>query len=100
MTDEIEWQPPKDAVVKIVCAAHRYNDLIIPSPRHGDKVSRTLIKKLLGDKGFHSVEQGFIDQWGRFYNREEAWLIVQANGQPFNQERNGPTGRLFSEGIY
>jgi hypothetical protein len=46
-------------------------------------------------------EQGFIDQFGRFYNRKEAMKAVLENGQPFSLKRNGGSGEeLFSEGLY
>lgn len=99
-----EWQPPKDAKVIIVCAANRTKDgTILAGARHWDDIMRTAAKKIYG--GDRSVfgadtEQGFIDQWGRFYNREDAYDIVQKNGQPFNQERNAIVGELYSEGLY
>ena len=44
---------------------------------------------------------GFIDQYSKFYTREEAMILVKANGQPFNKERNGkPVNELFSEGVW
>jgi hypothetical protein len=88
------------AVVKIVSAACRYQDIIIPSPRHMDALSRDLITRILGLNAHHVVEQGFVDQWGRFYNRQHAWDVVQWNGQPFDLKRNGPAGTLYSEGLY
>ena len=97
MTD---WIPPVTAVPHIVCAAQKYSNIIIPSPRHMDNTAHLLIKLVLGPNGARAMEQGFIDQWGRWYSREHAWDVVQWNGQPFNQERNGPSGTLYSEGLY
>ena len=46
-------------------------------------------------------EQGFIDQFGRFYDRTAALAVVQFSGQPFNADRNWGSGKLlFSEGLY
>ena len=45
-------------------------------------------------------EQGFIDQYSTFYNREEAFDLVQKNGQPFSQARNVGKFELFSEGVW
>lgn len=45
------------------------------------------------------TEQGFIDQHGNFYSREEAWKIAQANGQIIRRV-GGDEGRLFSENLY
>lgn len=45
-------------------------------------------------------EQGFIDQYQKFYTREEALELVKKNGQPFSQERNVGTHELYSEGVW
>lgn len=51
-------------------------------------------------KGWGAAEQGFIDQFGTFYNREEAMQIVLEGNQHFNITRNGGNVALFSEGLY
>ena len=85
----------------VVCAANRYGDLIIPSARHHDKVMNDLIKAIGFVKYNVNYEQGFIDQFGGFMTREEALIVVQQSGQPFNIQRNGGNSRnLYSEGIY
>jgi len=88
----------------IVCAALCLNDIIIAGPRHFDSVMRSQIKAIAGDKKkgmFARAEQGFVDQFGTFYNREDAMKIVKGSGQLFNEERNGvPKECLFSEGLY
>ena len=33
------------------------------------------------DKSWADAEQGFIDQWGRFYTREEALRVARQNNQ-------------------
>ena len=44
-------------------------------------------------------EQGFIDQWGVFMTRDEAWGIAKSAQQiKFMPER--PPGPLFSEDLY
>ena len=46
-------------------------------------------------------EQGFIDQFGVFYNREEAMVIALAAGQDIDYKRNGGDSLiLYSEGLY
>lgn len=51
-------------------------------------------------------EQGFIDQFGDFWGREEALDIVKANGQYFDPERNSHNKtieeckELYSEGVW
>lgn len=48
------------------------------------------------------VTQGFIDQRGNFYNRQEAWKIAEQNGQVLRRV-GGDTansGTLYSENLY
>jgi hypothetical protein len=103
------WEPPADAKVIIVCAANRLDDgFIVTGPRHFDATMRKQINAYLksinidSETHNHSLwEQGFIDQFGRFYTREEAMKIILNNEQPFDVERNGGTARvLYSEGLY
>lgn len=98
-----DWEPPKNVPPVIVCAANRLSDgLIIAGARHWDDIMAAVARRIIGDDKaeYGKAEQGFIDQWGRFYTREEAYLLVQSNGQPFNAERNQLTSILFSEGLY
>lgn len=44
-------------------------------------------------------EQGFIDQFGTFYTREEALKIAKENGQ-FKRRGEAPAHLLFSEDLY
>lgn len=98
------WHPPKDAKIIIVCAANRVKDgTILAGVRHWDNIMYGVAKRLYdSDRSVFGIdtEQGFIDQYGRFYNRKDAYDIVQKSGQPFNQERNGIIGELYSEGLY
>jgi hypothetical protein len=105
------WEIPKDAIPHIVCAANRFGDLIVPGPRHFDDTMYRLIERLVNIEETKGVavlsaslgdwEQGFIDQFGRFWSREQAMQIVKDNKQPFDIERNGGSDSLlFSEGLY
>lgn len=55
--------------------------------------------------GFHMsgdgqhMEQGFIDQFGVFMTREEAYVVAKAAGQ-IKYRCGGDDGRLFSENLY
>ena len=94
-----EWQPPKDVKAWMVCAANRNKKTghILCGARHWDEIMRSQIKIVQG----MDWEQGFIDQWGRFYNRKDAMRAVLESGQPFDAERNGGNGEdLYSEGLY
>lgn len=85
----------------IVCAACRQHGLIVTGARHFDKLMVNVMVHLgSGFKKGSAWEQGFIDQYGTFYNRKDAYVLVQYNGQPFNIMRNGAKDVLYSEGLY
>lgn len=88
---------------RIVCAANRYKDYILLGPRHwsdmmymaSSVVDQDLLHEYAGEL---YEEQGFIDQFGNYLTREEAWVIAMAAGQVIHDI--GPTGTLFSEHLY
>lgn len=85
----------------IVCAAIRdYNGTIVCGARHFDTIMQSLIEKL-ESFDLNSVEQGFIDQLGIFYNRKDALKIAIDAGQ-INTRRikTNPIDELFSEDLY
>ena len=84
----------------IVCAACRVDGYMVCGARHFDKVMTNIIKHLPYDLRWPMAEQGFIDQFGEFITREIALEIVKNNGQPFDEDRNGASDCLFSEGLY
>lgn len=87
----------------VVCAANKFEDIIICGARHWDHIMNDqfdLMKKADPTLSGPKFEQGFIDQFGAFLTREEAMNIVKENGQPFDIDRNGGDGVLFSEGLY
>lgn len=92
------WQPDPDILVWIVCAANKHKETgtIFCGARHFDNPMRGQIKAA-GYK-FTGYEQGFIDQFGRFYDRKEAWIIAEKNGQI--KRISGTKGTLYSEDIY
>lgn len=83
---------------RIVCAANRYQDIIIPSARHFDPLMHDLIERLGLNIPSGQWEQGFIDQHRRFYTRKEAWVIAEKNGQILEQVST--PGILYSENLY
>ncbi len=90
---------------KIVCAALLKDNIIIAGPRHFDFIMRSQIKAIIKSTAskigsFASAEQGFIDQFGTFYNRVDAMRIVKKSEQFFNPDRNCSSTELFSEGLY
>lgn len=73
---------------------------IVVGIRHFSPDMRAIMRRAYGEKDYHLqvAEQGFVDQYGTFYDREAAWVIAQAAGQI--REVTGPAGTLFSEDLY
>lgn len=95
--------PPSDATVWIVCAACRHADgFIAVGARHfSPMMDKQIETACMMGKNRDEWEQGFLDQWERFYTREHAMDVVRWNGQHFCRERNGGSRAiLYSEGIY
>lgn len=87
----------------IVCAANRYKDVVLLGPRHYNAPMRAMVM-LLGLNTLHRYalgdeEQGFIDQWGAFYTREQAREVVIGTGQ-CKEEELDHMRELFSEDLY
>ena len=97
---------PED--VRIVSAAIKikkpgYKGLILPGARHFSPAMRQWMQYLivrtdLTKEDFTQAEQGFVDQYDRFWTREEAAEIVTLNGQPLREPLRGR--QLFSEDLY
>lgn len=95
---------------KVVCAANRitFKDgrvVTLVGIRHWDPLMREQADwiglKESGRSVIEKEEQGFLDQWRVFMDREEAMQVVLASGQPFDLERNGGSGlELYSEGVW
>lgn len=83
---------------RIVCAANKLaSGLIVCGARHHDKVMNAQIKA--ANETFVNEIQGFIDQHGVFYTRQEAWVIAEKNDQIIRR-CGGDDGKLFSENLY
>lgn len=86
----------------VVCAAVKLCDdfsmqVIITGPRHWDSRMGSSAMHMLGN--WKELEQGFIDQFGVFMTREEAWEVAKAAGQIKYRVPNDE-GCLFSENLY
>ena len=82
----------------VVCAAIRINkQFIICGARHWDSTMGIIACKMPID--IVEEEQGFIDQFGVFMTREEAYEVAKAAGQ-IRYRCGGNNGRLFSENLY
>lgn len=85
---------------RIVCAAiHLVDGLVIPSARHFDMNMRLLIVSARKSKKLAGARQGFIDQHGAFYTREEAWTVAKRQGQ-IRRDLDCGEGVLYSEHLY
>lgn len=98
-----EWKPDYNVTPAwVVCAAlfHPETGRIITGPRH---FCPTMRQQILASEGFPfwktgAVTQGFVDQFGAFLTRKDAWIIAERNGQ-IKREVSSP-GTLYSENLY
>jgi len=82
----------------IVCAANKLaSGLIVCGARHHDPIMNAQIKAA-GDTHIGET-QGFIDQYGRFMNRKDAYRIAEESGQ-IVRSIGYETNKLFSEHLY
>lgn len=92
---------PDSPAPRIVCAANRHNQSLIIAcgARHFDSIMRNVMKHNGDFPYWNDCEQGFIDQYGNFYTREEAYVVAKENGQIVRRV-GGDNGELFSENLY
>lgn len=94
---------------RIVCAANRYRDddlsvnRVILGVRHLD----AFMHESLESTDFHQwergeIEEGFIDQRGNFYDRNQAWFVAELEHQIKRRVGgdNVKGGTLYSENLY
>lgn len=87
---------------RIVCAANRNQaGKILLGVRHWDKfmTDHKVWVDAFAPRNAYKWGQGFIDQFGEFYTREEAWKVAEANGQ-ITRDHDVCPGTLFSEHLY
>lgn len=74
--------------------------VVICSPRHWDVIAREQFKLMnISQSKVKSETQGFVDQYGDFYTREQAWSIADKNKQIVRRV-GGDHEKLFSENLY
>jgi hypothetical protein len=99
MNSNKEWKPDYTITPRrIVCAAMSKEGRIVTGARHFDKVMRNQMEASEGVKWWKDCEQGFIDQFGDFLNRDEAWIVAEEQEQI--RRDVGTTGHLYSENLY
>ena len=100
--------PPADRTQRrVVCAAIRAKDGdIIIGVRHYDRHMHDQINMRVDGAKFRNrldEDQGFVDQFGVFLSREEAYALADRNGQLIypNKCASGLDGhKLYDEGLY
>lgn len=93
---------------RIVCAAVRLNgEAIICGARHYDAAMHSVLPNLISEVGNGTPEQGFINTWGEFLDRKDAWMVASYNDQIIrivgsqDVDNIGVYGtELFSENLY
>lgn len=91
---------------RVVCAAAFKEGNLILGARHFDMTMHKTIEQIANGKfpGFaefmRDSEQGFIDQWGAFMTRVEAFDVATAAGQIIEKSGNPNSRELYSEDIY
>lgn len=86
---------------RVVCAAILYQDFIVCGARHFDMPMHSVLGKIphhITEAGF--VDQGFIDQWGVFMDRKEAFLVAKSARQIRRKTGGKDSKKLYSEDLY
>ena len=100
MNDPVsDWKPDYTVTPRrVVCAAMLKEGRIITGARHFDKIMRAQMTASEGIAWWRDCKQGFIDQFGDFMSRSEAWVVAVDQSQ-IRQEVSSP-GKLYSENLY
>lgn len=99
---------------RVVCAANRNkNGDMILGARHWDMLMHSAHKVYMNQLDFIGKEvkditdfkeQGFINTWGEFLTRNQAWKVAEHNNQIINRVGGDMSdkgvGKLFSENLY
>jgi len=89
--------PSGTAKRQVVCAANKWDGVIILGVRHFCPIM-SQICKLVGVRGSDKHEQGFVDQWGNFMSRKEALLVLKTHGRFIRDDDY--LDELYSENLY
>lgn len=93
---------------RVVCAALRCPwtlDVLVGIRHYSPDMHRQIEARRDGKKfhNLHDPDQGFVDQFGVYMTREEAYEVAKTAGQIIRPEAcgNGLDGpKLYSEGLY
>ena len=76
-----------------------FSNFIVCGVRHYDLIMHHQLKYYTSLYSTNEVVQGFVDQYGVFLTREEAYLVAKEANQIIRRV-GGDEGRLFSENLY
>lgn len=84
---------------RVVCAANRNKDSgrIICGARHWDNIMRS---QKFESESWGGWDQGFINQFGEFLTRQEAWIVANEQCQVRHVCYEGQKEILYSENLY
>ena len=89
---------------RIVCAAIRAeNGDVIVGIRHYSQDMHYQIRNRPDGKRFENRfgdDQGFVNTWGEYLTREEAYIVAKANEQIIRPEGSHDGKTLYSECLY
>ena len=82
----------------VVCAANLVEGTIVCGVRHWDGIMCDVVDI----KGLNDIEhiQGFVDNYGNFLTRKEAYLVAKEAGQLGPEHMGYEDSLLFSEDLY
>lgn len=87
---------------RVVCAAIRAEDgsIMVGVRHYSADMHAQILSRSDGEKFAHRSDddQGFVDQFGDYLTREEAWIVANDAGQIVRDV--GRHGKLFSENLY
>lgn len=85
---------------RVVSAALLYGkNNIVCSPRHFDEICHSQLSRFNYFNGKTPV-QGFVDQYGQFMDRKEAWKVALESNQIIRICGGNEEGVLYSENLY
>lgn len=93
------WSPPRPDLARVVCAACRCTEtgIVVLGARHWDPWMHQQAEAFgISEKAL--AEEGFIDQYGKFLTREEAYQIAKNQNQLIRDDYED--GVLYSENLY
>lgn len=105
MTDVVKnaTNEGKTPIRRIVCAANRADrdGTLVIGIRHYDTHMRAAMAVIRRIRWTDS-EQGFVDQFGAFLTRTQAWQVANAAGQIIRRVGGDDAdgGTLYSENLY